>query len=196
MSFYVENIINNLPNSNCLKDVRIRNKYNRKIGRIVGKVLGGNFSVNYDDGSFEISMSLEDMYIFPEINQNTLSVEDQESFMHLLYDVVHNDISIESLQFKIDSLNEDFDLKILLNIKMKNEKYSDSYVYPIHKVLNESRNHIYNELDSTFYSRKMKVLNILISNGANLNKDNSMDFTLMKYMKLINDTIINYIIKY
>jgi hypothetical protein len=191
MSLYIENSINNSESPLFLEGVRFRNRYSRKIGRIAKKVIGGNYSVIYDDNSFELSVALEDMYIFPEINQNTLTIEEQERFMHLLYDVVHNDISIDSLQFKIDILNENFDLKILLNTKMKNEKYSDSYEYPISKVLYETRNHIYNESDDVFYGRKMKVLRMLIINGANIYKNENL--YEMKNKKIINDTIINLI---
>ena len=198
MSFYVENSINYSVSPLSLEGVRIRNRYSRKIGRIYKKVLIGNYSVNYDDGSCDLSLPLEDMYIFPEINQNTLSIEEQENFMHLIYDVVHNDISIESLQFKIDSLNENFDLKILLNTRMKNEKYSDSYEYPMSKVLYETRNHIYNESDDIFYGRKMKVLRMLIINGAFYKNESysfyeKMDFNEMKNKMMINDAIINLI---
>jgi len=189
----MDNYNTNIYNTNSEQGTRFRNKYNRKIGRIVSKSLNNNnYSIIYDDGSFEISLPKEDMDILPEINQNTLSVEQQEIFMHLLYDVVHNAISPSSLEWKLDYLNKDFDLLVLLNTKMKNEKYSNDYILPMIKVLYEDRNHIYKESDESFYGRKMKVLRILANNGAKVNVSLSQ-LEDMKRLNLIDDSIIYFI---
>jgi hypothetical protein len=132
------------------------------------------------------------MDILPEINQNTLSVEQQEIFMHLLYDVVHNAISPSSLEWKLDYLNKDFDLLVLLNTQMKNEKYSNDYILPMVKVLYENRNHIYNESDESFYERKLKVLKMLGKYGAKVNVSPSQ-LDEMKSLNLVNDSIIYFI---
>lgn len=164
-------------------NIRFRNKYNHKIGRIVDN------SLTYDDGTFEIYNN--DIEILPEVNHNKLSISEQENFMHLLYDIIHIGVSLESLQIKLDTLNNDFDLKYLLNTKMKNEKYSNSYEYPISKVLNQDRSLIFNDSDQIFYERKLNVIKILFSNGAKI--IDKYNFDIMKQNNLINDSIERYV---
>jgi len=175
-------------NISLTEGTRFRNRNNRKIGRIVAKAISG-YSINYDDGNFEISLSPKDMEILPDVNHNTLILEEQESFMHLLYDVVHIGVSISSLDFRLESLNHNFDLKYLLNIPMKDEKYSEELVLPIVKVIKQQRN--FQESDEEFYARKQKVMKILVENGASL--DLKLDFDDLKERRIINDNIINYI---
>ena len=165
---------------NNYSGIRFRNMYNHKIGRIIDN------SFTYDDGTL-----YNDIEILPEINHNKLSINEQENFMHLLYDIVHIGVSIESLQFKLNTLNNDFDLKYILNTKMKNEKYSNSYEYPISKVLNQDRSQIFNESDQIFYERKLNVIKMLVSNGAKI--IDKYNFDMMKQNNLINDSIERYV---
>ena len=177
-------------NISLAEGTRFRNRNNRKIGRIVAKAISG-YSINYDDGNFEISLSPKDMDILPDVNHNTLVIEEQESFMHLLYDVVHIGVSISSLDFRLDSLNHNFDLKYILNLPMKDEKYSEELVLPLVKVIKQVRN--FQESDEEFYGRKLKVMKILIENGASLDLNFNLDFDDLKERRIINDNIINFI---
>jgi hypothetical protein len=177
-------------NISLTEGTRFRNRNNRKIGRVVTKAISG-YSINYDDGNFEISLSPKDMDILPDVNHNTLVLEEQESFMHLLYDVVHIGVSVSSLDFRIDSLNHNFDLKYLLNIPMKDEKYSEELILPLVKVIKQERN--FQESDEEFYGRKIKVMKVLVENGASLSINLNLDFDDLKERRIINYNIINYI---
>lgn len=179
-------------------DRRIRNRFNQKIGRI-NEEQEQTLSVTYDTGDIQ-KVNKDDVEVLPEVNHNLLIVSEQESFMHLLYDVVHIGVSISSLQSRIDSLNNSFDLKYLLNIRMKNEKYSNDNEFPIAKVLYESSNHIVAEDDEAFFNGKLKVLRMLVNNGADMTKLNepysfhkTLDLQYLKEVNRINDDIINYI---
>ena len=185
-------------NEDYEKDRRIRNRFNQKIGRI-NEEQEQTLSVTYDTGDIQ-KVNKDDVEVLPEVNHNLLIVSEQESFMHLLYDVVHIGVSISSLQSRIDSLNNSFDLKYLLNIRMKNEKYSNDNEFPIAKVLYESSNHIVAEDDEAFFNRKLKVLRMLVNNGADMTKLNepysfhkTLDLQYLKEVNRINDDIINYI---
>ena len=188
-------------NEDYEKDKRIRNRINQRIGRI-NEEQEQTISVTYDDGDIQ-KVYKNDVEVLPEVNHNLLIVSEQESFMHLLYDVVHIGVSVSSLQFRLDSLNNSFDLKYLLNIRMKNEKYSDDNEYPISKVLYQEPSHIQSNEDEAFFNRKLKVLRMLVANGADLTKLNepysfhkTLDLQYLKEVNRINDDIINYIKKF
>jgi hypothetical protein len=185
-------------NEDYEKDRRIRNRFNQRIGRI-NEEQEQTISVTYDDGDIQ-KVNKNDVEVLPEVNHNLLIVSEQESFMHLLYDVVHIGVSVSSLQFRLDSLNNSFDLKYLLNTRMKNEKYSDDKEYPISKVLYEVASHLQSNEDEVFFNRKLKVLRMLVANGADLTKLNepysfheTLDLQYLKEVNRINDDIINYI---
>ena len=185
-------------NEDYEKDRRIRNRFNQRIGRI-NEEQEQTISVTYDDGDIQ-KVNKNDVEVLPEVNHNLLIVSEQESFMHLLYDVVHIGVSVSSLKFRLDSLNNSFDLKYLLNTRMKNEKYSDAYEYPISKVLYEVASHIQSNEDEAFFNRKLKVLRMLVANGADMAKLNetysfhkTLDLQYLKEVNRINDDIINYI---
>jgi len=185
-------------NEDYEKDRRIRNRFSQRIGRI-NEAQEQTLSVTYDNGDIQ-KVNKNDIEVLPEVNHNLLIVSEQESFMHLLYDVVHIGVSVSSLQFRLDSLNNSFDLKYLLNTKFKNEKYSDDNEYPISKVLYEVGSHIQSEENEVFFNRKLKVLKMLVDNGADLSKLNepysfhkTLDLQYLKEVNRINDDIINYI---
>jgi hypothetical protein len=128
------------------------------------------------------------------------SIKDQESFMHLIYDCVHNGIGIHNLKYRLEDLkSRNIDLEKLLNTRMKNEIYYDSFEYPINKVIMENWNHIsyYNKED--FFNTKLMTIKLLQNYGANINKisekymneDINIDFLL--YNKIINKEIFDYI---
>lgn len=185
-------------NENYKMDRRIRNRFNQKIGRI-NEEQEQTIRVTYDDGDIQ-KVNKNDVEVLPEVNHNLLIVSEQESFMHLLFDVVHIGISVSSLQFRLDSLNNSFDLKYLLNTRMKNEKYSDYNEYPISKVLYQVASHIHSNENEAYFNRKLKVLRMLVANGADMTKLNepysfhkTLDLQYLKEINIINDDIIDYI---
>lgn len=185
-------------NENYEKDRRIRNRFSQKIGRI-NEEQGQTISVTYDNGGIQ-KVNKSDVEVLPEVNHNLLIVSEQESFMHLLFDVVHIGVSVSSLQFRLDSLNNSFDLKYLLNTRFKNEKYSDDKDYPISKVVYQEASHIQSNEDDEFFERKLKVLRMLVDNGADMSKiiepysfHKTLDLQYLKEVNRINDKIIDYI---
>ena len=127
-----------------------------------------------------------------EINK-ILSIKEQESFMHLIYDVIHNDISISSLQFGLEDLNKKYNnLRNILNSRMKNEQYSEYFDIPIMKVIFENKNHIININNDKFIEKKINVINLLKSYGATLNILNEKYMGEIPYWEYnINSGIIN-----
>ena len=98
-----------------------------------------------------------------------LSIEEQESFMHAIYDVIHIGISINSLSYRIDHLKEKYgeeNIVKILNSKMKDEKYSDEMVYPLIKVIYTCPSTI-NNLEDHYY-KKLEVLRIFEKAGVNM----------------------------
>jgi hypothetical protein len=96
--------------------------------------------------------------------KSSLSIDDQEHFMHRIFDVVHIGISFDSFTTLVECFGKKYDIKSLLNSRMKNEKYSESYDFPLTKVLMEAcglGNDKYN-----FYETKLKVIKYMIQNGA------------------------------
>jgi hypothetical protein len=98
-----------------------------------------------------------------------LSIEDQETFMHSIYDVIHIGISINSLSYRIDHIKEKYgeeNMVKILNSKMKDEKYSDEMVYPLIKVIytQPSTTNILKE----HYDIKFAVLQLFEKTGVNM----------------------------
>lgn len=185
-------------NEDYEKDRRIRNRFSQRIGRI-NEEQEHTLSVTYDNGVIQ-KVNKNDVEILPEVNHNLLIVSEQESFMHLLFDVVHIGVSVSSLQSRIDDLNNSFDLKYLLNTKFKNEKYSEDNEYPISKVLYQEASHIQSDEDKVFFERKLKVMRMLVDNGADMSKlfepysfHKTLDLQYLKEVNRINDDIIKYI---
>ena len=98
------------------------------------------------------------------------TIKEQEDFMHMIHDVVKIGVSISSLEWSLKSMNEKFGItntKNILNSKMKNERYSENFDYPLSKVVYEDISII--DTREQFYERKLKVIQLLVANGANLN---------------------------
>lgn len=99
-----------------------------------------------------------------------LSVSEQESFMHTIFDVIHNGIGMSNLEWALKSLKTRFgDISSILNTRMKNERYSSSSDLPIMKVIFESQNHIMSVSKDDFTKRKIEAIKMLQSYGASLN---------------------------
>jgi len=105
-----------------------------------------------------------------------LSIKDQENFMHLIYDVIHNGISLSNLEWQLENLKSNFgdiskfgDISNILNTRMKNERYSESLDLPIMKVIFENQSHILNLSSEKFTEKKIEAICLLQKYGANLN---------------------------
>ena len=116
-----------------------------------------------------------------------LSIEQQETFMHRIYDVIHNGIGMSNLKYALEDLHLLYgDLTTILNTRMKNEKYSSSLDLPIMKVIFETQSHIMSVSNEEFLQRKLDAIKLLQSYGAHLNimheqymdKDINWDFYL------------------
>lgn len=96
-----------------------------------------------------------------------ITIQEQEDFIHMIYDVFGVGVSVSSLEFKIEHLVDKYgkdNIKEILNSKMKDEKYSDNLVYPLTKVLYIDTN-IYINKDR-FFEKKLHVLKIFENYGV------------------------------
>lgn len=131
------------------------------------------------------------------VTNNSITTIDQESFMHLLYDLIHIGVSFSSLEFQIDNYAQKYDLKIFLNTRMKNERYSDSYDYPLAKVVCQDCG--FSNDWTNFFETKLKTIKYLISKGANHNlltekyKGTDIDYEYLFDRGIINKEIYNYL---
>jgi hypothetical protein len=99
-----------------------------------------------------------------------LNTVEQEDFMHRIYDVIHNGISMCNLKFALENLKERFgNLSSILNTRMKNEKYSSFCDFPIMKVIFENQSNIMSVSNDQFIERKLVAIKLLQSYGAHLN---------------------------
>ena len=99
-----------------------------------------------------------------------LTIEEQETFMHLIYDVIHNGVCMGNLLWSLQKLQSQFgNLSTILNTRMKNEKYSTSFELPIMKIIFESQSHIMSLSNEEFIKRKLEAIKLLQSYGAHLN---------------------------
>ena len=98
------------------------------------------------------------------------TIKEQEDLMHIIHDIVKIGVSISSLEWLLKNMNERFgitNVKNILNSRMKNERYSENFDYPLSKVVYEDISII--DTHEQFYERKLKVIQLLVANGANLN---------------------------
>ena len=138
--------------------------------------------------------------LYSNTKLNNLSILDQEDLMHRLHDVVHIGVSNCSLSIMLDSYAEKYNMKEVLNSRLKNEKYSENLEYPISKVLYQYRTHVMSPSDDEFYEKKLDILKMLVSYGADISKVNEpysyhtkIDLDEMKERNLINDEIIEFL---
>jgi hypothetical protein len=131
---------------------------------------------------------------------NKFPIKDQEDLMHRIHDVVHIGVSNCSLSIMLDNYGEKYNLKEVLNSRLKNEKYSENLEYPISKVLYQDRTYVMSPSDDDFYKKKLDILKMLVSYGADISKVNGpysyhtkIDLDEMKARNLINDEIINFL---
>ncbi len=148
------------------------------------------------------------MTVTEEINSNVstleftcpLTVNQQEDFMHRIFDVVHIGVSTSSLTWLIDNYAKTFNVKELLNSRMKNEKYSPTYDFPIAKVVYENIG-LGNSRDN-FYETKFKMIKYMVNLGANpkvlkekyMGYDIHLDFLLMT--GVVNQEIYDYLVNF
>jgi hypothetical protein len=137
---------------------------------------------------------------YSNTNINKLSIEDQEDLMHRIHDVVHIGVSNSSLSIMLDSFAEKYNMNEVLNTRLKNEKYSENLEYPISKVLYQYRTHVMSPSDDEFYEKKLDILKMLVSHGADISKakepysyHTKIDLDEMKERNLINDEIIEFL---
>ena len=124
---------------------------------------------------------------------STMSIGDQEDFMHLIYDIVHIGVSVESMKIRLGNLSNKFGnitLKNLLNTVMKDEKYSDDKVLPMKKCIYQYKNF---QSDEEFFTMKVDMIKLLKSYGADMIQLTNDDIDMLIRMNLINEEIRNYI---
>ena len=96
-----------------------------------------------------------------------ITIQEQEDFIHMIYDVLGVGVSVTSLEFKIEHLIDKYgkeNIKEILNSKMKDEKYSNNFVFPLTKVLYIDTN-IYINKDG-FFEKKLHILKIFENYGV------------------------------
>jgi hypothetical protein len=166
-----------------------------------------NFVNNTNNTNQYINCDIENIIPSIPINNNHNSInqsnmippttEEQESFMHLLYDLIHIGISFSSLEFRVDNYQQKYDLNFLLNMRMKNERYSNSYDYPLAKVVCQDCG-FGNTIDD-FFATKLKTIKYLISKGANHTllsekyKGGDIDYDYLLEREIINLEIYEYL---
>jgi len=129
-----------------------------------------------------------------------LSVSEQEDFMHRIFDVVHIGVSFSSFEILIQRYSTIHNISELVNSRMKNEKYSDSFDYPICKALVESCGIGNNRQE--FLETKLKMIQYLISLGASpkmLDKNymgHPIDLSFLLMTGSIDKNIYNLVAKY
>lgn len=96
--------------------------------------------------------------------------QDQEYFMHTIYDIIHIGVSPSNLEHRIETLKERYvhsnyvTIEEILNSEMKDEKYSTELVSPLIKVMFLEPSTTINIQE--YYENKLAVLKILDKNGV------------------------------
>ena len=123
-----------------------------------------------------------------------LSIKEQEDFIHLIFDCVHIGVSLESLEWSLKSMKEKYgnELINIINSPMKNEKYSNHFIYPLEKVIKESSSHL---LCDDFFKIKLDAIKILINYGCDLKIINSIKIDLkdLIFGRIIDEEIYSFI---
>ena len=110
------------------------------------------------------------------------SIQEQEYFMHLIYDCVHNGIGLHNLEYAIENLKlQNKDVPKILNSRLKNERYYESFDYPLAKVVSENWNEISYHNKKEFFDTKLKAINLLLSHGANIHEKDNVSYYYMLY---------------
>ena len=98
------------------------------------------------------------------------TIKEQEDLMHIIHDIVKIGVSISSLEWLLKNMNERFgitNVKNILNSRMKNERYSENFEYPLAKAVYEDISML--DTREQFFDRKLKVIQLLVANGASIN---------------------------
>jgi hypothetical protein len=134
-----------------------------------------------------------------------IKIKEQEEFMHIIFDIIHIGISIESFESLIDRYTQKFGLiefSKIINTKMKNQKYSNNYDYPLSKAVYQPINNFF--VDNNFFNKKLDIIKLILKYGGNINclkeKYNNYDIPLsydeLLENKLIDKEIYNYLTSY
>jgi hypothetical protein len=116
-----------------------------------------------------------------------LSIKEQEDFMHLIYDVIHNGIDLCNLEYTLENMQLRYgNLTNILNSRMKNERYSNSYDIPIMKIILETKSYICNNIPhNDFLNKKISAIKLLQKYGATLNIYNEKYIDHIPYWNII-----------
>ena len=123
-----------------------------------------------------------------------LPIPEQEYFMHLIYDIIHIGVSIESMKMHLDDLSIKFSPDILasiLNNPMKDEKYSNEKVLPMKKCIYQHKNY---QSEEDFFANKLEMIKLLKTYGAEMIDLNANELDMLISMGLIDLEIKNYIV--
>lgn len=155
-----------------------------------------NFLNKYMDFNYYENNNIPNIYEENKSQMSSqLSVSDQEDFMHLIYDVVHIGVSVVSMKIRLENLSNkygDNTLKNILNTVMKNEKYSTDKILPMKKCIYQYKNF---QTNDEFFSKKLEMIKLLKSYGANMIPLTEDDITFLSEMGLINQEIKDYLTK-
>ena len=118
---------------------------------------------------------------------NILSIKEQEDFMHLIYDVIHNGLDLCNLEYTLEYMQLRYgNLTNILNSRMKNERYSNSYDIPIMKIILETKSYIcYDISHNDFLNKKISAIKLLQKYGATLNIYNEKYIDHIPYWDII-----------
>jgi hypothetical protein len=136
----------------------------------------------------------------PTYSRCCLSISEQENFMHRIFDVVHIGVSFSSFESLIQRYSLIHNLSELLNSRMKNDKYSESFDYPLCKTLVESCGIGHDRQE--FLEIKLKMIQYLVNLGANpktLTKNymgHPIDLSFLLMTGSIDKNIFNLVEKY
>ena len=123
-----------------------------------------------------------------------LSIGEQEDFMHMIFDCIHIGIGLDNLEFSLKIMKNQFgnELPNILNKKMKNEKYSNNFIYPLEKAIKESSSHL---LCDNFFKIKLDAIKILLNYGCDLKIINSIKIDLKDLVlgRIIDGEIYDFI---
>lgn len=132
------------------------------------------------------------------IIKSSMKLHDQEEFIHLIHDIIHNDHNITSLYCSLEILSEKYghnNLKDYLNNLMKDTKYSNNKVLPIKKCIYQTKNYTALQSNNKFFSNKLKVMRILQSYGVSMIILHNDELTMLYDNDIIDDQIMAYIVQ-
>ena len=154
-----------------------------------------NNNMNFDFVNFGNNINkYTDDDAFQENQFSPFSRKDQEDFMHLIYDVVHVGVSIDSMKIRLESMVSKYGsakLQNILNTPMKNEKYSSDFILPLKKIIYQDKNF---QSDEEFFKSKLEMMKLFKSYGVGMIDIDKNELEMLLEMNLIDESIKNYIL--